>query len=492
VNDAVQLGRGIIMTGIDGTSLDSSLPHFGGYLIFGCDGATLREIRALTDALRARAEAPVLIAIDQEGGKVARLREGIDAMPPAMSFGAADDPALTQRAGEQVAFDLRRAGCTLDFAPVLDLALDPSNVVIGTRSFGADPDSVASQGSAFARGLRQGGILPCFKHVPGHGSTSVDSHEALPLIHADESTLRRRDLVPFASVARDAPAMMSAHVLVRAFDDRHPATLSHRILRDLLRGELGFNGALVTDCLEMKAVASRGSVQSAVDAIAAGADLLLFSHDAELAASAAIAIANAVEEGRISLQRLQEAHERVLRLREAGSPPLPLDDFPPHPNIGREVARRAITLIRGVPEADPVASIAVSFACHPERSRGTVLHREAPALEEILIPTDPDDEQTVSLLATLAQRERRPLLLARRAHIHRAQARAIQQIVDRYPDALVVSLLEPFDVPLFANARHLLAAYGDDAASIGGLADVLFSGHMPTGHLPVNLSPVSS
>jgi beta-N-acetylhexosaminidase len=478
------------MAGIDGTSFDSSLPCFGGYLVFGRDGAAMGEIRALTDSLRARADGPVLIAVDQEGGKVARLRDGVDPMPPAMAFGAADELELTRCAGEQVAFDLRRAGATLDFAPVLDLALDSSNIVIGTRSFGADPETVASLGAAFARGLQHGGILPCYKHFPGHGATSVDSHEALPLIDAGEAALRQRDLVPFAAVAPGAAAMMSAHVLARAFDAGRPATLSHRILHDLLRVELGFNGALATDCLEMKAVESHGSVQSAVDALAAGADLLLFSHHPELAASAVVAIADAAEKGRVPLQRLQEAYTRVFCLRESGSLPLPLDAFPPHPGIGREVARRAITLIRGVPEADPVASIAVSFERHPERSRGTTpaLHREAPALEEIVAPIDPEPEQLAALLAALAQRERRPLLLARRAHLHPAQARAIGEIVDRYPDALVVSLLEPFDVPLFTSARHVVAAYGDDAASIGGLADVLFSGHLPTGRLPVPLA----
>ncbi len=143
-----------------------------------------------------------VIAIDQEGGAVARLREGVEPMPSMMALGAAQDIELAERAGEQMAFDLRRAGCTLDFAPVLDLALDPCNAVIGTRSIGADPQQVVAIGEAFARGLQQGGILPCYKHFPGHGSTSVDSHEALPIVDADESTLRARDLVPFAAVAR--------------------------------------------------------------------------------------------------------------------------------------------------------------------------------------------------------------------------------------------------------------------------------------------------
>lgn len=484
MTEPAQLARGVIMAGLDGTSFDASLPLFGGYLLFAGDGAPLADVRALTDALRVRERDPApVIAIDQEGGAVARLRGGVEPMPSMMALGAAQDIELAERAGEQIAFDLRRAGCTIDFAPVLDLALDPRNAVIGTRSFGDDPQQVASIGEAFARGLQQGGVLACYKHFPGHGATSVDSHQALPVIDADAATLRARDLLPFAAVARSASAMMSAHVLVPAFDAQQPATLSHRIIGGLLRAELQFSGAFVTDCLEMNAVAARGTIESAVEALAAGADLLLFSHDLELTLAAAVAIETAVGEQRLPLQRLEEAYARVMALRRAGTPPLPLDASPPHPGVGREIGRRAVTLLRGLPHADPVASVVVSFG-----GSDAMLEREAPALHELLASIDPTPAETTALLADLAQRDRRPLVLARRAHRYRAQAEAIAQILDRYPDALVVSLLEPFGVPLFGNARHLLATYGDDAASIGGLADVVFGGSMPTGRIPVRLS----
>jgi beta-N-acetylhexosaminidase len=468
VTGITQLARGVIMT---------SAPGFGGYVLFPQQSARLEEIRALTSGIP-------LVAVDQEGGRVARLHDGVEPMPPMMALGAANEIELARRAGEQIAFDLRRAGCTMDFAPVLDLAVEPRNTVIGTRSFGADAQRVAALGSAFGRGLQQGGVIPCYKHFPGHGATEIDSHAALPVIDADEATMRARDLLPFAEVARGASAMMSAHVVARAFDPEGPATLSRRIATDLLRGELGFRGAFVTDCLEMDAVAARGSVESALEALAAGADLLLFSHDFELASAAAAAIEAAVNARRIPLERLEEAYARVSRLCEAGAAPLPLDAFPPHPGIGREIARRAITLLRGVPEADPLASIAVVFG-----SDDVLLGREAPVLEELHAPLDPSSTDLDGIDAALARSQRRPILLSRRAHLHPAQADAIRAILAGYPDALVVSLLEPFDLPLFEGARHLLASYGDDEASIGGLADVLFSGHMPTGRLPVTVSP---
>lgn len=481
MNGIGELARGVVMAGIKGAAFDETLPLLGGYLLFGGDDVSVQAIRALTDALRDRAvELPPLIAIDQEGGAVARLRHGIEPMPSMMALGAAADLDLTRRAGEQTAFDLRRAGCTFDFAPVLDLALEPENCVIGTRSFGSDPQQVASLGSAFGAGLVRGGVFPCYKHFPGHGSTATDSHDALPLVSTDEATLRVRDLVPFARVAREAAAFMTAHVVVRAFDAERPATTSMQVASNLLRDELGFRGVLVTDCLQMQAIAGRDSVAGAVEALGAGADLLIFSHDPELALAAADAIEAAVDDKRIPLERLQEAHRRVANLRLSGAAPLPLDAFPPHPGVGREIARRAITVVRGVPHADPVASIVVSFGgSEPE------LQREAAALEEAIAPLDPTDADIASLFETLARHERRPLLLARRAHLHPAQAEAIMQILNRYPDALVVSLREPFDVPLFESARHLLAAYGDDAAAIGGLADVIFGSSLPSGRLPV-------
>jgi beta-N-acetylhexosaminidase len=480
VTSTRDLARGVVVAGIAGARLDGDFPRFGGYLLFA-HGATLAEIRALTDELRSRDGEP-LVAIDQEGGRVARLRESVEPMPPMMALGAADDLELARRAGEQTAFDLRRAGCTLDFAPVLDLALDSRNTVIGTRSFGADPRRVAALGAAFGRGLHDGGILPCYKHFPGHGATAVDSHEALPVIEAGEALLRERDLVPFAAVAPHAPAMMSAHVLARGFDAQYPATLSQRIAAALLREELGFRGALVTDCLEMNAVAPRGAAANAVEALAAGADVLVFSHDVVAANEAVEAIAAAVDAGRLTPARLEEAYTRVQTLRHAGAAPLPLDAFPPHPGVGREIARRAVTLLRGIAHADPLASTAVSFG-----GTAATLDREAPAMETLDAPIAPGEADVRAILDALAHSQRRSILLARRAHLHPEQAAAIGAILDRYPDALVVSLLEPFDVGLFPSARHLVAAYGDDPASIGGLADVIFGGSLPTGQLPVSV-----
>ena len=208
--DLNALARGVVLAGFEGETFDPALPQFGGYVLFARNASSLPQVRALTDALRSRAfdDGTVpLVAIDQEGGRVVRLRNGVEPMPSMMALGAAGDLELAGRAGEQVAFDLRRAGCTMNFAPVLDLALHAGNTVIGTRSLGSHPENVAALGAAFGAGLERGGIVPCYKHFPGHGATATDSHAELPRVTDDADTLRARDLVPFAAVAPTAPAM---------------------------------------------------------------------------------------------------------------------------------------------------------------------------------------------------------------------------------------------------------------------------------------------
>jgi beta-N-acetylhexosaminidase len=496
MSDAASLARGVILSGFDGERPPDALPQFAGYILFARNGTSATAARAVTDAIRAAyaGVAAPLIAIDQEGGRVARLQTGIEPMPSMMALGAADVLDLAMRAGEQMAFDVRRAGATMDFAPVLDLALDPANTVIGTRSFGADPERVAAMGAALANGLQRGGVLPCYKHFPGHGSTAVDSHERVPVVDAGAQTLIARDLVPFAAVARGAVAIMGAHLVASAFDSARPATRS-RILIDMLRNEMGFTGAYVTDCLHMgAAVGENGTVGAAVDALAAGADLLLISHSIDVANEAVERIVAAVNAGSLPLARLEEAHSRVSALRRAGAAPLDPSSFAPHPGIGREIARRGITLVRGVPHADPLTSIVLSFeSATAEGAQGAhavhpSLRREAPVLEEVTLPLEPSSPEIEGALARIRSNGRRPIVLSRRAHVYPSQAEAIDRAIALDRDALIVSMREPFDVPLFDRARHVLAAFGDDAASVGGVADVLFGSSSPGGTMPVALA----
>jgi beta-N-acetylhexosaminidase len=495
-----RFAAGVIVTGFDATSLDEAAiarlrrTPFAGFILFARNVESLAQVRELTDRLRAFDEPPPLLTIDQEGGRVTRVRDGVEELPTMMALGATRDPGLALRAGEQLAFDLRRAGFTHDFAPVVDLALDPMNTVIGARAFGEAPQLVTEMAGAFLRGLQRGGVAGTLKHFPGHGDTAVDSHLDLPVIRADAATLRERDLVPFAELASEAASIMAAHVVADAFDVALPASLSPRLLTGLLREEWRYDGVCFTDCLQMSAIARGiGTVDGVASAIAAGADCAIVSHDLELAEAAAEHLASEVEAGRIPHERLDEAFERVMRLRRSASPPLPLDAPSPHPRIGREIARRAVTRIRGIAHADPTASIAISFSgTTTEGAQGTLeatvsLASQAPALAEHIVPLDPSDVDVAAALDAVARSRRRPIVLMRRAHLVPAQARAVATILERFPDALVVSVREPYDCALFPQAQHLLATYGDNTASLGGLADVIFSDGVATGVLPVDL-----
>jgi beta-N-acetylhexosaminidase len=364
------------------------------------------------------------------------------------------------------------------------------NTVIGARAFGDDPQIVARFGDAFARGLRSQGIIPTFKHFPGHGCTEVDSHLDLPAIDFDEATLRARDLVPFARLLPGAEALMTAHIIVRSLDPQHPATTSPRILTQLLREEIGFDGVCFTDCMQMDAIAKGiGTTEGAVLALVAGADCVLISHRIDLALEAIEQIACAVENGRLPRARLEQAHARVQRLRAKLQQPLPLDARPPHPGVGREIGRRAVTVVRGSASVQASQSIVVSF-------EGTTvdgvqgLHSEHFSLAgsdvaQLRLPLEPQSAQVESLLSQIRERGKRPVVLMRRAHVYAAQAAAVDALVSAFPDALLVSTREPFDAFMFDRARNVLCTYGDDKPSIEGLRDVLFGGAPPEGTFPL-------
>ncbi|HEY4440914.1 MAG TPA: beta-N-acetylhexosaminidase [Candidatus Elarobacter sp.] len=512
IDDPAALARAVIAVGFAGTTAETApldlLRDFapGAITLFGRNVGTIDELRALIAALRAIDDVPPLIAIDQEGGRVARIADGVAALPPAMAVGATGDPALAERLGTLLGRDLARLGISVDFAPVADLSLEPNSRVIGTRAYGDDPERVAAFAGAAARGLERGGVAAAVKHFPGHGATAADSHVDLPVVRASAATLRARDLVPFARVVADGDAsiVMSAHVVVEAFDLQRPATLSPAILTGLLRDELGFDGVASTDCLEMDAIARGvGTVRGAVDALAAGADLLLISHRLELAREAAEAIAAAVRDGSVPLARLQQAFHRVnaLRTRFAAVNPLaePLDD-----NVPLEAAQRAVTVVRGDPRlADGAAVTVLSFegtavdnaAASGARARAveqpslsSALRRRRWKSEVMRVPLDPDAGD-VDLLLEHVERlgDREFVVVTRAAHLYPAQREAVARILAVVPEALIVSAREPYDAALWPQARRVVCIYGDQPLAFEGCADVLSGRAEPRGTLPIRL-----
>lgn len=257
-----------------------------------------------------------LIAVDQEGGRVARLGAPVLQLPPAREL-ARRGPDATRAAARVLGRQLRVLGFNVNFAPVLDVDTNPDNPIIGDRAFAHSADGVVEAALPFADGLRDAGVIACGKHFPGHGDTDTDSHLALPRLAHDLSRLRAVELAPFKAATGRVPAIMSAHVVFDALDPGVPATLSRRVITDLLRGELGFEGAIISDDLEMKAIADHfGSGEAAVRAIDAGCDLLLVCSEVRRALEVRTALLQRAESDSGFAARLRDAAMRVDRLAE--------------------------------------------------------------------------------------------------------------------------------------------------------------------------------
>jgi len=324
----VSIGRKVgdlVWVGFEGKTLPDGLAsrlragEVGGVILFSRNLGTVEENLALIRDIRA-AGPRALLQIDQEGGRVQRIKEPATVWPPMLRLGelAARDPAraeaLAGAVGRALGSELAALGLDVDFAPVLDVHTNPANPVIGDRAFATDAEMVARLAGAFAAGLLASGILPCGKHFPGHGDTSVDSHLALPRVDHPLSRLRAVELLPFARVR--TPLLMTAHVIFAALDPELPATLSPAVLGGLLRGELAYDGAIVSDDLEMKAVADHFGIEDlAVRGLLAGCDAFLLCRREELQLAAFDALVAAAERDAAVRARVAQSAARIAELK---------------------------------------------------------------------------------------------------------------------------------------------------------------------------------
>jgi beta-N-acetylhexosaminidase len=347
---ARQCGQ-LLSVGFDGPAMPDELrdriaaSEVGGVMLFRPNIASAGQVAGLVGALRgaAPADAPLLVSIDQEGGLVQRLRAIATDWPPMLAVGSGGDPQRTQQVGRALGEELAALGIGWDFAPVLDVHTNPANPVIGNRAFGLTPEAVAKHALAFWRGLRAAGVVGCGKHFPGHGDTRTDSHLDLPVVDHDLARLRAVELAPFAAAARAGmEAFMTAHVLFPTLDPDRPATLSRRILTDVLRGELEFRGVIVSDDLGMKAVADRWPIEElAVGSIEAGADHLLVREPAERQVAAHRALLRAAEARADFRARVEESATRVAALKAACTVPMPAPSAM-LPSLLKPAAHRAL------------------------------------------------------------------------------------------------------------------------------------------------------
>ncbi|MFJ7049101.1 glycoside hydrolase family 3 protein [Streptomyces sp. NPDC101112] len=457
--------------------------------LFGRNITSPEQLSALTAQLRAEHE-DVLVAIDEEGGDVTRLevRTG-SSVPGNHALGAVDDVDLTRDVAFALGRRLAECGVNLNWAPSADVNSNPANPVIGVRSFGADPDLVARHTAAYVTGLQAAGVAACTKHFPGHGDTAVDSHLALPRIDADRSLVEARELAPFhAAITAGTRAVMSAHILVPALDPDRPATLSHGILTDLLRGELGYEGLIVTDGMEMRAIAGTYGIEhGSVLALAAGADAICVGGglaDDDTVRRLRDALVAAVRSGTLPEERLADAANRVRALAEwtrratggadAGAADSGRADLG---EVGLVAARRALRATFAplpyeppvqplyVAAFTPVANIAVGD--ETPWGVGAELARLLPGTETGTFAGDSAGASALAVAGT-----RRIVAVVRDEHRHPWMTEALDVLLTTRPDTIVVEMGVPQSPP--RGALHV-ATHGAARVCGRAAAEVIMS-----------------
>jgi len=458
----------------------------GGVVLYGRNIENAAQVAALTAALRA--ERPdVIVATDEEAGDVTRLETAVGSSRPGnLALGVVDDPDVTEEVARDLGRELAAAGITLNYAPTVDVNSNPENPVVGARSFGADPSLVSRHSAAWVRGLQATGVAACAKHFPGHGATEADSHESLPVVLAPAEELEKISLPPFrAAIEAGVRAVMTGHLLVPAYDPARPATLSSRILTDLLRTGLGFTGVVVTDGIEMASVTKHlGIAAAAVRALAAGADTICVGGEFAGEGVAVLlrdSIADAVEAGLLAEERLAEAAGRVGALAAWTAAHRAAPEPAASNGLGVAVARRALRLTAtvGAPALPlTVPPHVVELAAHtnmavdPRTPWGLAAPLAAllPGTTSVRIGADSAD----GLPGALEGGRGRPVVLVvRDAHRLPWVSAALGRLLDTRPDAIVVEMGVPG--PERPGAVHL-ATHGASRACALAAADLLAGG----------------
>lgn len=455
------------------------------------------QLRALNEALlRAAAEGnqpPPLIGIDQEGGQLIPITHGATELPGNMALGATRDPALAEQAGRVMARELRALGINVNFAPSLDVNINPANPVVGTRSFSADPQIVATLGTAMIKGLQDEGVIATVKHFPGHGDTSTDSHHTSPVVAHDRTRIDAVELLPFrAAIAAGVQAVMPAHILFTELDTELPATLSRAILTDFLRGTLGFNGLLITDAMDMYAVARFGAAESVTMTLQAGVDLALLAH---LEDQFAIRDQVAHLSNPAALARIRAARDAVPR----DLPPFDVVGSAEHQQIAQTIADRSITLVRDTHVRLPLRPAAddTILVITPEpadltpadtSSLATIrladaIRQRHPQTRALELPHNAS-ESDISAVLREAQSADCVIVGTISADQQPDQAALVQALHKQGNAPVVVALRTPYDLIAFPQVDTYLCAYSIRAVTTEAVARVLFGEIEPRGVLP--------
>jgi beta-N-acetylhexosaminidase len=455
--------------------------------------AQVRELNEqLYRAAREGGQLPPIIGIDQEGGQLVAISEGATELPGNMALGATRSPELAEKAGRVLGLELLAMGVNLDFAPSLDVNVNPFNPVIGIRSFGDDPVLVSELGTALIDGLQAVDVIASAKHVPGHGDVGGDSHYLLPLVDHSMERMLAVELYPFiAAIKNGVKSIMTAHVLVPILDNENAATLSPAILNDFLRRELGFQGLILTDAMDMYAVAQLGHETSVRLAIEAGADLVLLAHlPDQLALNDKLRGVARPD----SLARIAKVQSQI----PTQLPSLDVVGCAEHWQIAQEIADKSITMVRQgrqlplqpapddlivviTPEpvdltpADTSSSVRIMLADAIEKR-----HRRVKALQ---LPNNATSAQIRDILNAAEQAD---IVVVGTISAERddSQINLVQGLYDQGNRPIVVAMRTPYDVMSFPLIETYLCSYGIRPVTTEAIARVLFGEIEAQGVLP--------
>ncbi|MWC28592.1 beta-N-acetylhexosaminidase [Paenibacillus sp. MMS18-CY102] len=482
----------------------------GGVIYFSRNVQSAQQVHALSAALHQAAEQAgrpqLLVSIDQEGGMVSRIVDGVTLMPGNMAIGATGSEQAARETARICGEELLKLGINVNFAPCLDVNNNPDNPVINVRSYSDHPDVVGRLGVAAVQGYTEAGVAATVKHFPGHGDTAVDSHQDMPVIPHDRKRLDAIELVPFkAAIAAGVDVIMTAHIAMPTLEPSGvPATLSPAVLTGLLREELGYDGAIITDCLEMKAIDDGfGPERGAVMALQAGADLVLVCHTYEKQRRAVESVVAAVERGELSEQRLEESLARVMALKAKYGTALAPWDKVVH-EIGtpanREAAKRwseaSVTLVKNEGELLPLPSEARTLVLWPE----IVAVSEA---DELLQGDGTLGGYLAQLLPNVVERRmnegdpleglesfERIVLVTYDAVKHELERTIATKVLRRAAGRTVaVSVRNPLDLNVYPEVSAYIAVYECRPLALSSAAKALTGALVPQGRLPLGVSP---
>jgi beta-N-acetylhexosaminidase len=461
---------------------------------------------AQNEALKHGSGIPLFIAIDQEGGRVVRLTEGVAVFPGNMAIGATGSIKDARFMAMITAKELKALGINMNFAPVVDVNNNPDNPIIGTRSFGASAGQVAGFGSEVIETYRIYDIISTAKHFPGHGDTTIDSHIGIPIIPHGLDRLQAIELLPFQkAIDTGVPAIMTAHVVIPALEKKRglPATLSYNILTGLLRRKMGFDGLIITDSLGMGAIAKTFSItDAAIMALKAGADILLFGADKKLETQDQITvfrhILSRVHSGEIPMERINESVRRTLKTKvQYGLFDLTnvdIEEIPrkvgieKHHELSKLIARDSITLIKDDHGFVPIDSNKPVLIIWPkiDDKLNNALYRYHSKVKTISISLDPVNSE-IDLAFSASKDHSQVIVGTYDVRKHPSQKKLIKTLSQANTDMIVVSIRAPYDLLCFPEIPCYIATYGTNSVSLNALTRVLVGLERPRGRLPVEL-----